>query len=500
MLWKKLLSNKRSDGRMIAMVVAVTMSGMVSGFIPGGGAGSLSIESWLVSEASAQTDILKFQRQLDLIQQENRIAIDPNVPVSQRALVEYGGFASFAFMAIDDSTGADHILRQSDLNMYARVNFDNVHEFFVRGRSTFRDFNSGHSFDGQDEDLVEPTLDRAYYRFDAARAVRVHEGRDPGGVFNVTLGRQLVVWGNGLALSLVMDGGVLTFGRGNLTADLLGARSRESQVDLDSSRPGFNGDMDRDFIGIKVNYMASPNTKLYAYGLWQDDDNGTVASSGTMYNYQSYYIGGGIEGTAGDNWLYGVEVVGEGGTSFSNTATAQTREDIQAWAVDARVDYLLLDQASTRFTLEVLVASGDDDRASSTSNTVGGNTSGTNDNAFNGFGLINTGLAFSPSASNLVMARLGVSTYPFRGHGILDRLQVGANGFLFGKYRNAAPINEGTDMTHTYLGSEVDVFFNWQITSDLSWSTRYGVFFPGADISADHDARHLLYTGVTLAF
>src|SRR5690606_34410515 len=102
---------------------------------------------------------------------------------------------------------------------------------------------------------------------------------------------------------------------------------------------------------------------------------------------------------------------------------AQTRDDIEAWAMDAYLDYQFGDVNRTRVNIELVVASGDDDRLHST-NTFGGNQPGTTDHGFNAFGLINTGLAFNPNVSNLIMVRTGASTFPFPGSREFDRLQV----------------------------------------------------------------------------
>src|SRR5205823_8868133 len=99
------------------------------------------------------------------------------------------------------------------------------------------------------------------------------------------------------------------------------------------------------------------------------------------------------------------------------------RDQIQAWAVDGRLDYLLPDERRTRLSAELILASGDDDRGT-TSNTFGGNKPNTNDRAFNAFGLLNTGLAFAPAVSNLLAVRLGGSTFPLPDMGPLRRLQV----------------------------------------------------------------------------
>ena len=248
---------------------------------------------------------------------------------------------------------------------------------------------------------------------------------------------------------------------------------------------------------------------MYVYGLSQTDDNDddtlVFGPTTTRFEYDSFYIGGGASGSITDEIRYAAEIVYEGGEGLSNSfnnntfaAVTQTEETIEAFAADIVVDYLFGDDNRSRLTGELLVATGDDDRLTTT-NTFGGNQTGTNDNAFNSFGYINTGLAFNPNVSNLVMLRGGASTFPLSSQEMFQQLQVGVDVFLFNKFDSDAPIDEGTT-TDSFLGTEVDVFATWQITSDLTWPVRYGVFFPGEAIISDDDPRHFLFTGVTLGF
>ena len=50
-----------------------------------------------------------------------------------------------------------------------------------------------------------------------------------------------------------------------------------------------------------------------------------------------------------------------------------------------------------------------------------------------------------------------------------------------------------------YLGWEMDYYANYRIFSDLSWTVRFGTFFPGSAFS-DQTTRTFLLTGVTWSF
>jgi hypothetical protein len=45
----------------------------------------------------------------------------------------------------------------------------------------------------------------------------------------------------------------------------------------------------------------------------------------------------------------------------------------------------------------------------------------------------------------------------------------------------------------------MDYFINWRLASDLSWTFRWGTFFPGSAYS-DRDMRHFVFSGVTWSF
>jgi hypothetical protein len=232
-----------------------------------------------------------------------------------------------------------------------------------------------------------------------------------------------------------------------------------------------------------------------------------IGSITTRYDYNSNYIGAGSTGEITGKLRYGVEAAFESGDTLSNSFEAglfglsqikQTRDDISAAAFDARLDYLASDPADTRLSAELLFATGDTDRRH-TSNTFGGNAPRTTDSAFNAFGLLNTGLAFSPDVSNIGMLRLGVSTMPFHDVRALRRLQIGTDFFAYGKFRTKAPIDE-TTASERFLGFEPDVYLNWQVTSDVTLALRYGVFFPQGDAFAIDDPRQFVFAGVTFAF
>ena len=296
-----------------------------------------------------------------------------------------------------------------------------------------------------------------------------------------------------------------------VVVDLLAAVTVKETIDFDNTRPDFDHNTHRGYYGARVTLPVGQQNP-YAYFLLERDYNRPEAPDThvipTRYDYDSYYAGFGSNGALGDHLAYAAEFCYEGGHGLSNSydpatfkPVSQTDDRIEACAANLRLDYLLNDARQTRFNAEFIIASGDSDRdRTTTSGTVGGNTAHTTDAAFNSLGVIYDGLAFTPPVSNIMVARVGASTYPVPT-GALRGLQVGADFFVFGKTRRDAPIDEPTS-DNRYLGCEPDVFVNWQITDDVTFAVRYGLFFPGAAIpSGDQNhVRQFLYAAVTYAF
>jgi hypothetical protein len=463
----------------------------------------------LASAAVAQTSIERFERQLDQIYRDTRLRANPEVAAGQRLLLDYGGFLGLSFFAIDDVQQKTHILRQYDLIGYARLNLDNAHELFLRARTSYRDFNSGDSFDGEGDETIWPTVEQAYYRFDLARHLAASRGQLTRNNVVFQGGRQFVYWANGLVLGQTLDAVRVDLTIDRFELQLLGGVTIDRTIDFDTSRPDFDDDTNRGFYGALAAVRLGRH-RPFVYGLIQrdynDDDAVAIGPVEAKSEYNSFYIGAGINGSIGDRLLYGVEAVYEGGQGRSDvrfdpltqTLQGQDEEDIQAAALNFRLDYLLADQRRSRLTGELILATGDSDRLVSNS-TLGGNAPGTKDHSFNAMGLLNTGLAFAPSVSNVTVFRVGGSTFPLPTSASFSRLQVGADVLLFGKMKSDGAIDEPTS-DDWYLGVEPDIFLNWQVTSDVTVAVRYGVFFPGTAIEFDDSPRHFFFAGVTLAF
>jgi hypothetical protein len=443
---------------------------------------------------------------------------NPDLSIGERALLNYGVLVNFSFLAIDDVDQRTHLLRQTDLQAYARLSLDGVHEFYGRARFVYRDFNNGDSFDGDGDEAVIPMYDRLWYRFDLRQAVAAYEGRNIADNFTVKIGRQFSTWAGGLAFSedlYAVDAKVELAGPDIELRGLVGLTPSNSVIDLDSSRPSYDEDTQRLFAGGQVSYTGWHKHTPYFFVLNQVDLNSrnpaTLAPNPpgypTTFGYNSTYWGVGATGELfNPHWRYAAEFVYETGRTRSTSYTqpglvpaAQTNNDIEAWAARFYTRYLFQDEQESQAIFEALFASGDPDRDTDTTNTFGGSAIGDTDRAFNSIDGVGTGLAFGPPVSNLMMFRGGFSSFPFKSVKLFERLRLGLDVYVFNKMDSAAPLDEASGNA-SYLGTETDLSADWRIFSDLSVHLRYGVFFPGNALNSDSDERHFLYTGITYSF
>src|SRR4051812_21461327 len=89
--------------------------------------------------------VATLERQLEQVRRDTRLQVLKDAPASQRALFDYGAYATFSYLSLDDAVNDNHILRQYEIVPYARLNFDGVHDFYARARFFWQDWHSGDS-------------------------------------------------------------------------------------------------------------------------------------------------------------------------------------------------------------------------------------------------------------------------------------------------------------------------------------------------------------------
>src|SRR5437868_5961883 len=112
--------------------------------------------------AQQQTQVDKFDRQLETIRRSTRLKVNPDLPVTERTYFDYGGYFTFNYLSLDSPSAATTStttnpdgstnttttpagihntgLRQFELGFYSDLIFDGANEFFFRGRLFHRDF------------------------------------------------------------------------------------------------------------------------------------------------------------------------------------------------------------------------------------------------------------------------------------------------------------------------------------------------------------------------
>lgn len=457
--------------------------------------------------AFAQTQDRQIERLVQRIDELSRPRIDPRLSISETTFFEVGGYASVAGIWFTDTNGNDGRLFQPELTLFGRATIDAGHNFFARARFQYRAFSEGDSFDGQGDGWREPFLERYWYELDLASLMAGDTGVEPRGNINVRVGRQFIDWGQGLALSEQLFAIRPTFSWERVSLEGLFGQTPDDDaiIDFDASRRGYNSDTKRRYYGGLLRYTTADFSQFYAYALHMGDHNGISQPRAPIgpvdFEYEATYFGIGAEGSFTPQMLYAAEFVYQIGDSQSDplrSPLGQTQQDIRAFAFNARLAYLFQSDHRPVVYFETIGASGDDDRLVAT-DTVGGNLTGTDDHGFNSLGYANTGLAFAPALSNILLFRVGATAYPFPEEGPFRDLQLGLDLMVHNKFDADAPIEEPTS-DDMYLGFETDFIINWRITYDLSFVGRVGLFFPGSAIETDTSMRHFVYTGFTLSF
>lgn len=436
------------------------------------------------------------QRALD---EEVRTAHREEPGTSAGTRLDYGGWYSFHLLIFDDGVESSRTLRRHDLRAWSRLTLDEgAHEFYFRVRESYSDFNTGDAYDGNDDDWEGPNLERGYYRFDLGRAARRYGWGDPGFDLNFKAGRDLVEFGTGLALSTPLDHVALTLSASGIHWTGLAGRTPGSSPDIDLSRRTTR--TRRALFGSELRYTGVPNHEPFAYVLWQRDHNRDALPHPVQdFDYDSFYAGVGASGEAAKNVRYATEWVYESGHSFGHRRFLDN-DVIRAWAWDVELEYLAPGPHQARVSVEYIFGSGDADRLGSPTDAVGGNRGDRDDAGFVGFGYRDMGLSLAPRASNLHVWRAGASFRPWPDQPRLERLELGTNGFLYHKHHRSAALSDPTaDRGSGFVGWELDTFANWQLGPDVSWTVRFGAFFPGSAFS-DQTTRTFLLTGVTWSF
>lgn len=438
-----------------------------------------------------------FQRSM-FFERDIRERLEAVTPTDQKALIEYGGFYSPSYTYFTDLGGKHGHQTLQDLRLWTRIQVDQVHTVFARLRMDYIDFAAGDSNGFRGHDLQGPNLDVGYYELNLTGAMDKYFHQKWPVQAAVRGGRQYIEVGRGIAMGQILDAGLFTVETKDFYFKGFAGRSISSQDNIDTAAPDFTHSR-RMFYGGEARYLGIEHHEPYALFVFQDDQTRERPNvPGQDFRYDSQYYGVGSRGDVVQNLRYGVESLWQFGQSAPFPSVSED-ERIRAYAFDAELAYYIQHALKPVVSMEYGYASGDGDRASATT-TILGNTPGTNDNQFQGFGYVNSGLALGARFSNLQFLRLGTRMTPYDNKAGWGRIDVGGDYYFLFKADKDGPISDfRANKTSGDVGQEIDIYLEWRILSDLAWSIRYGHFFPG-QAYANRDGRDFLFTGFNFSF
>lgn len=463
----------------------------------------------------------ELQRLLNVQDAEYRRQYFGSTPIAERMLVDYGGYFRYGFSAIDDSHSRSQYLNTYDLRLYGRVELDGAFRFFGRLRFQYNDWNTIGDFSPSGEGWQVPIGEIYWAEVDLGNWFAAQDGLARSWSARARLGRQFIFWGSGLTLANYMYAATMDAAIDAWSfSGIVGATAGHDTVDWDTSRPGYDNDTNRLYLGAKAELRAGPHSPYFFYLAQFDQNSGQVAllppgvppafQATTQFDYESQYWGLGCNGALGPDVLYRAEMVLETGSTLSDPIEHQsaivTRPQyatpILAEAGLAGLTWLARDRAETRVDLQLLAGSGSQYRLDS-GNTYGGIDPGRTDTSFNSLGYVNTGLVLAPQPSNMLVPSVALSASPFKGNDLFGDTRLSATAFLYVRWDADAPISVPTSLGGSNLvGSEFDLNADWRLMSDVNLSARYGLFVPNDSVFSDteDEPRQFFYVGVTYAF
>lgn len=410
-----------------------------------------------------------------------------------------GGWLDYAFFHFDDATAhREQTLNRVEVRAWAAANVEGVHKAYVRGLAGWDEWAGNYEGPFGDEDKMQ--LERAWYEFDLGQQIKNQTGQAPPVGFKVRVGRDYATIGTAWVLSLPMDQvRVEASGSGWEAMAFLGTPPYTTP-NIDDSFP-VASHQQRCFWGGQFTYTGIDHHRPFVYYLGTDDHTQSRPNLPAQgFDYSPQYVGVGSTGNIILPTLkYRLEASYEFGRTVADAQTTHT-DPICAWGVDAMLEYMFSVRTHPMIMVEYMFGSGDPDRTLSATSTLGGNRAGTRDKAFNAFGYRNTGYAFTPRISNLNIYSVGAAFHPLEHLECFRRIELGTTALFYQKAVESGPISDTTATRNApWVGWEWDVYLNWRLTSDLSWTIRYGFFRPG-DAFVDDSCRQFVSTAVTLSF
>jgi len=440
----------------------------------------------------------RFLQQQRLLDDQLRQQRQAAAPLQSVFDFQWGGWLDYYYFNFSDGAQASRVSHRPELAVWTRARIDDgAHELFARMRLNYYYFHPGDEYERQ-EDWVGPAFDQLWYQIDVGKALRLTQPADPVQL-KTRIGRQTVQFGTGYALDLPMDAVLLDAKLRDLRVLGLFGKSILNYPNIDRSEP-VDSHMDRLFYGVQLAYEGWQRHVPFVYALWNNDRTDERPKYYFQdFSYDSLYLGFGSHGEIVHDLNYWAEGVFESGHDFGDGEFIH-KDYIEAFGWDLGVEKLFDVPTRPRLVAEYMFASGDAGRRFSPTNAIGGNRGDHKDSSFVGFGFRDAGMALAPTLSNLHIWRVGGALAPLERWEFFRNLEIGTNWFLYHKNQSRGAISDPlANEFEGYVGWEMDYFINWRLSSDLSWTLRWGEFFPGAAYM-DQSWRHFLFTGITWSF
>lgn len=431
----------------------------------------------------------------EFVEQERRAEMGPAGKMADEFFWDWGGWLRTDGFWVDDKPfNHQRSFRFFDLRLWALMEVNAQWRFYGRMYNHWIQYNEGDGFG--DDDVwrrVRPDVFYAEGRFEDVLI--------PGVDLTARLGRQFHSVGRGTLFFDNADGIRFEIDTEEVDANIFAARSIRHSQDIDQTRPEPSS-TNRMYYGAEVLWDGIENHRLYLMGFSNDDKNHKRLAF-QEFSYDSQYIGAGVRGNPVSRISYQTEFIYEFGSSPAEFSTGS--EKISAYSITSRVNWVPDTDWDLRLHAEYLFGSGDSDRGSPV-NTIGGNDAGSTDLSFLAFGFVPTGYALFPRLANLHVVTAGAAFKPFldNENELFRDMEFGGSVFYFFKHHHQAGISDSrASLPDRDIGPEVDMFMRWRIFSDLGFTFRLGLFFPGdafPSAGGANDLRKFVSAGFVLSF